>query len=234
MNCLAGNKLAPYASTSCVSGPARCTAGRALAALVLLACCANPAVAVDLTVLAGYQYNNDFEVGDTTEGEPVAGLGEPGDDITLDGGAVLGLAIDFGYGANPDQRIGLFLTHHRADFGSEAGLEDGDMDITHLHFTGMNYYPRGDWEPFVLAGIGAAYFSPGDSLLKSSTRVSAQIGAGANYRVSDRLRLRLEARWIPTFFNGSSAGICSGGCTIALKSDVYSQFQANIGVQFRF
>jgi len=189
--------------------------------------------ATDLTLLVGYQFNNDFEVSDTVVENPSVS-GEPGDDLELDGGAAVSLAVDFVFNNRPDQRIGFYLSHHQAQFDDNAGLQNEDMDVTHLHFTAMNYYPKGDWEPFVLAGIGVAYFDPADKTLTDDTRLSAQIGAGANYKISPNLLLRMETRWIPTFFNGSSSGICSGGCTIALQSDTYSQFQANIGLQYRF
>ena len=193
------------------------------------------AFATDLTVLAGYQFNSDFEIGVNDEAVPnPASLGTPGDNLELEGGAAFSLALDFMFNNNPNQRIGLYATHHKAKFESGAGLVDPDMDVTHIHFTAMNYYPNGNWEPFVLAGIGAGYFSPEDKSLRDTTKFSAQVAGGANYKISENLLLRLEARWIPTFFNGSSAGICSGGCTIVLKSDMYSQFQANIGLQFRF
>lgn len=209
--------------------------GSSLLALLLGLVFSAGATAVDLTLLAGYQYNSEFEIGvDAQEASGSLASGEPGDDLQLDGGGAISLALDFQFNDNPNSRIGLFVTHHQTQFGSGAGLVDRDMDITHLHFTAMNYYPQGNWEPFVLAGIGAAYFSPEDSSLRDDTRFSAQIAGGTNYRISESLLVRIEARWIPTFFNGSSAGICSGGCTIALKSDMYSQFQANIGLQFRF
>ena len=211
-----------------------CSVSRSLL-LVLGLVLATGTAAADLTLLAGYQYNSEFELGEgigQASGSPDSG--EPGDDLQLDGGGALSLALDFQFNDNPNARIGLFVTHHRAQFDSSAGLVDRDMDITHLHFTAMNYYPQGNWEPFVLAGIGAGYFAPDDSSLRADTLFSAQIAGGTNYKISESLLLRIEARWIPTFFNGSSAGICSGGCTIALKSDMYSQFQANIGLQFRF
>jgi opacity protein-like surface antigen len=193
------------------------------------------AFATDLTLLVGYQFNSDFEIGESDEAVPnPASVGAPGDDLVLDGGVAFSVAIDFMFNNNPNQRIGFYVTHHKAEFESGAGLVDPDMDVTHIHFTAMNYYPNGNWEPFVLAGIGAGYFSPEDKSLQDSTKFSAQIAGGANYKISENLLLRLEARWIPTFFNGGSAGICSGGCTIALKSDMYSQFQTNIGLQFRF
>ncbi|MEH6467814.1 MAG: hypothetical protein V7722_09305 [Porticoccus sp.] len=193
------------------------------------------AQAVDLTLLLGYQINEDFEIEENADIDSGSqNLGQPGDDLELEEGPAFGLAVDFVFNGNPDQRIGFFISHHETQFDTGAGLSDRDMGVTHLHFTAMNYYPNGNWEPFVLAGVGAGHFSPVDKSLKNSTRLSGQIGGGTNYKLSENLLIRLEARWIPTFFNGSSAGICSGGCTIALKSDMYSQFQANVGLQFRF
>lgn len=203
--------------------------------LCIALCFALPSTAADFTLLAGYQYNWDWKLSDEAADVPEPVIdGEPGDDVALDGGAALGVALDFVFMDNPDQRIGLFLSRHQTSFESGAGLSERDMDITHLHFTGMNYYPRGNWEHFILAGIGATRFDPDDPSLDDTTRFSMQVAGGSNYRISDKLLLRLEARWIPAFFNGSSAGICSGGCTIALKSDTYSQFQFNAGLMFRF
>lgn len=197
--------------------------------------CSQAALATDVTLLAGYQFNSDFEIGVSDPDTAGAAIeGEPGDDLALDGGPVFALALDFVFNNNPNQRIGLFVSHHQAEFESGAGLVDRDMDITHVHFTAMNYYPNGRWEPFVLAGLGAGIYSPADNSLKDTTEFSAQIAGGTNYKISENLLLRLEARWIPTFFNGSYAGFCSGGCTVVLKSDTYSEVQANIGLQFRF
>ena len=179
------------------------TGSRLLAAALLFASLSPVALAVDLTLLAGYQYNADFEFSDEVEDLPDGSAGtEAGDDLGLDGGGALGLALDFEFMGNENQRIGLFLSHHQASFERASGLEDRDMDITHLHFTGMSYYPRGNWEHFVMAGLGATLFDPADSTLKDTTRFSAQIAGGTNYRLTDNLLLRLEARWLPAFFNG--------------------------------
>ena len=193
------------------------------------------AFAIDLTVLAGYQFNSDFEIGESEEAVPSpASQGAPGEDIQLASGEVFSVAVDFLFSNNPNQRIGFYATHHIVEFDSNAGLVDRGMDVTHVHFTAMNYYPNGKWEPFILAGLGAGYFSPEDKSLKNTTKLSGQIAAGTNYKITENLLLRFEARWIPTFFDGGSAGICSGGCTIVVKSDMYSQFQTNAGLQFRF
>ncbi len=191
--------------------------------------------AADITLLYGQQFNSDFEVG-SVENLPSGSLSnpQPGDKIVLDNGSVFGLAVDFIYANNSDQRIGFFVSHHQSSFDSDALLNDSDLDVTHVHFTAMNYYTDGKWEPFALLGLGAAYFAPKDHTLKNVTRFSAQIAGGANYRFSENLLLRLELRWIPTFFGGSTTVFCNGGCTVSVKSSVYSQVQANAGLQYRF
>jgi opacity protein-like surface antigen len=192
--------------------------------------------ATDVTLLTGYQFNSDFEVGSLGNLQPTVppNTGDPGDDVGLDDGAAFSLAVDFVFENQQNKRIGFYVTYGQTQFGSNSGLSNPDMDVTHVHFTSTIYYPEGKMEPFVLAGIGVGIFSPQDPTLEEETKFSAQIGAGTNYRFTDNLLLRMDVRWIPTFFNGSGAAFCSGGCTIALSSDTYSQIQANIGLMFRF
>ena len=97
-----------------------------------------------------------------------------------------------------------------------------------------NFNLKGNLRPFVLAGIGAGFFSPKDSTLEDETKFSAQVGAGTNYRFTDNLLLRLDVRWLATFFDSNGAAFCSGGCVIGVSSQAYSQVQANIGLMFRF
>lgn len=206
-----------------------------LTLLVLLAC-SRASLATDVTLSVGYMYNSDFEVASASDQPPTVapGTGEPGEDVPLEGAAGFNLAVDFVYANQPNQRIGLFISYEQTRFDANAGLSDPDMDVTHVHFTAMSYYPQGNLEPFVMAGIGAGFFSPRDSTLKDEVMLSAQVAAGANYRLGEHLLLRFDARWIPTFFNGSSTVFCSGGCTVAVRSDTYSQAQANIGLMYRF
>lgn len=191
---------------------------------------AQPVAATDLSLLAGWQYNRDMEIGD----DPAPAAGEPGDEVEIDSGAAYTLALDFPLPGEADARLGAMLTHSATEFDAVAGLADRDLTLTHLHFTGLRYYPRGRWEPFVMAGVGAAFVDPGDSSLDSTTRFSGHIAGGSNYRLGESLLLRVEARWLATLFDGRGAALCSGGCTVAFESDFYSQFQVNVGLQWRF
>tara|TARA_R110001592_G_scaffold337300_1_gene623530 strand:- start:129041 stop:129673 length:633 start_codon:yes stop_codon:yes gene_type:complete len=195
-----------------------------------------PAFATDITLLAGYQFNSDFEIVSANDLPPNVepGTGDPGDDVKLDDSAAFSLAVDFVFEQEKTKRIGFYISHAQTRFESNAGLSNRDLDVTHLHFTAMSYYPDGNLEPFVLAGVGAGFFSPKDSTLKDETKLSAQIGAGTNYRFNETLLLRMEVRWLATFFDSDGAVFCSGGCTIAVNSNTYSQVQANIGLMYRF
>lgn len=208
---------------------------RLLAPLVLFIYC-TPSLATDITLLTGYQFNADFELATANNRPPSVepATGEPGDDVELEDGAAFSVAVDFVFEKEQTKRIGFYVSYEQTQFDSNAGLTDTDMDVTHVHFTAMSYYPDGNMEPFVLAGVGAGFFSPKDPTLKDETKFSAQIGAGTNYRFSDSLLLRMDVRWLGTFFDSSGAAFCSGGCVIAVSSKTYSQFQANIGLMYRF
>jgi len=202
--------------------------------VILLSAITGAAYPFDLVVLGGYQFNTDFEF--STDGVQVnpPPPAQPGDEVELEQGAVYGLGGDFVFNNNPNQRIGFFTSYQQTDFEDNAGLADTGITITHLHFTAMSYYPQGKLEPFVIAGVGAGFFSPDDDTLQDVTRFSMQIGAGANYRLTEDVLLRFDLRWMPTFMDSDGAAFCSGECTVYLKSEAYSQFQVNGGLLFRF
>ena len=201
---------------------------------ILLTAVASVARPFDLVVTGGYQFNTDFEF--STGGAPVnpPPPAQSGDDVELEQGVVYGLAGDFVFNRNPNQRIGFFVSHQQTDFDDNAGLADTGLDVTHIHFTAMSYYPQGKMEPFVIAGVGAGIFSPEDSTLRDVTRFSMQIGAGTNYQLAKSVLLRFDVRWMPTFMDSDGAVFCDGACTILVKSDAYNQFQVNTGLLFRF
>ncbi len=71
--------------------------------------------------------------------------------------------------------------------------------------------------------------------LTSETKLSLSLGGGARFYLTDRLGLRLDARWFGTFFNGSGAVFCSNGaCLLNVQGDTLSQYTATAGVVLAF
>ena len=204
------------------------------AAALATALVAGPAHAVDLSLLAGFQVSSDFEVSIDSDGEEDIDDDNDGDRISVDDSGAYALAVDFPLGGkDSNERLGFYLSHQQTGFSADARLDDSDLSISHLHFTAQTLFPNGRWEPYLLLGIGAAYFSPKDSTLDSKTFFSAQIAGGTSYEITETFRLRFGARWIPTFFSGSSAVFCNGGCTVGVKSSLYNQVTLELGLQFR-
>jgi hypothetical protein len=194
---------------------------RLLVALSLIGFSLN-AVAVDLTLLAGYTVSAEFENVETETA------------VKVDESPSYALALDFPFQGKANQRWGFYLSQQQTAFSGEADLVDSDLSITQLQFTAMTLWPQGRWEPFLLLGVGGAHFSPDDSTLQSVTRISGQIAGGANLKITENFLLRFDARWVPTFFNGSSSVFCNGGCTVGVSSTVWSQGVVDLGLQFRF
>ncbi len=201
-------------------------------ASLLLFLCALPTMATDISLLVGYQWNDDFDIESSADSPDSSGRGE--NDLKIDDDVAFSLGVDFVFMGNREQRLGLYLSHQQTDFEDVAGLQDNGLDVTHIQLTGISYYPNGKFEPFVIAGVGVGHFSPDDSSLDNETKFSMQVGAGTNYQLTENLLLRLDIRWLPTFFDSSGSAFCSGGCTVSLSADTYSQVQANLGLMFRF
>jgi hypothetical protein len=130
------------------------------------------AVAVDLTLLAGYTVSAEFENIETET------------EVRIDESPSYALALDFPFQNMANQRWGFYLSYQETAFSGEAELADSDLSITHLQFTAMTLWPQGRWEPFLLLGVGGAHFSPDDSTLQSVTRISGQIAGGANLKLA--------------------------------------------------
>ncbi len=202
-----------------------------ISVFLLMACLAPTVIAGEIIVLVGHQFNSDLEISTV---DPADESEDSFETLELDNGSTISLAWDFVYRDSPNQRIGIYLSHQETDFDAGNLLPDTGIQVTHVHFTGTSYYPSGNWEPFVSAGIGAGIYSPDDSDLSSETKVSAQVATGANYKFTESLLMRMDLRWVGTFFDGSGAIFCSGGCMIQTESSVYSQVQANIGLMLRY
>lgn len=197
------------------------------AALLLLA--SNALHALEVTPLLGYRGGG--EVVEQNTGVKHSAVSTP--------------SYGFIIGSEPyDQgkRLELYYSHQSTDIRSinvstNAANNDVDLPLTinYLHFGGTA--PITDLDElrtFVSGGIGFTYLSPDINGLDSELRASISLGAGLHYPVTERIGLRLEARWLGTLFNNNSSIFCSGGCALTINGNFFSQYEALAGVSFSF
>jgi len=115
------------------------------------------------------------------------------------------------------------------------GAAPFDLTIRYLHVGGTAFIgqPIGPG-PYAVGGLGATRFSPGTSGYGAEFKPSLNVGFGYYWPLTERVALRAEARGYFTFVNNSGGFMCSGGCVAVLKSDVFAQYGALLGLTARF
>jgi opacity protein-like surface antigen len=189
--------------------------------------------------------------------------GVSGDSVTVPGVGSFN-AIDpkdsFSWGL----RVGVFVTEHaevgflfneqstsvevsgRLAAGGGSRVDVGDEKIRNYH--GYFAWDFGQWDdkvrPYLLGGMGATQYG----------RVNAQIGdvqrdiggtskfsttwaAGVKFYPNERVALRLESRWTPTYIKSDAAGWwCDPfwGCYVVSNAQYSNQFELSGGLTLRF
>jgi opacity protein-like surface antigen len=105
------------------------------------------------------------------------------------------------------------------------------MTLTQLHGSAVYRFGPDNARlvPFVTAGAGAAFLSADD--VEGETKFAWTLGAGLKWFVTERVGVRLQARYVPTLLNDESSDFCDpfGFCQGSLQ-----QFELTGGVTLRF
>jgi opacity protein-like surface antigen len=118
---------------------------------------------------------------------------------------------------------------------SSIGSPPFDVNIEYFHLGGTYGTRIENIRPYIVGTIGATYMNPDDSALESETKFSFSLGGGIKTVMTDRIGIRLEARWFGTLIGGNGAVFCSGGsCLVHVQGDLMSQVAANAGVVVGF
>ena len=131
-------------------------------------------------------------------------------------------------------RIGFFYSNQ----SSELETLNLSSSIQYLHFQSSIYYPASSaLSGYLGLGLGASYVDVGWA--KDKYGLSTSIFGGLEYKVSDRLALNTQVRWLGTVVDNDTSGVCnvpSNGqdCIIRFDTDWMNQFQANVGLSFTF
>ncbi len=111
-----------------------------------------------------------------------------------------------------------------------------DIDIEYLHMGGILLEPMNSRaQTFFGAGIGITHFSPGLSGFSSESKLSFSLTGGIKHRLNNHLGIHLGFRAYATTVNSNTAIFCRNGtCSVRFSGDLFTQFEANAGLIFRF
>jgi opacity protein-like surface antigen len=200
-----------------------------IAALALLAAMAVPASVhaadLEITPFIGYTTGGEFQ-------DAVTGAS-----LEIDEHGSYGIALDINQ--TEDSQIELYYGRQQTRLQAVGGLFTSnplfDLDIEYFHLGGTYGTDAGPVRPFVVGTIGATHMAPKGERLDSETKLSLSLGGGLKLWPTERIGLRLEARWFGTFFNGAGQVFCTdGSCLIKVEGDVISQVVVNAGLVVAF
>jgi opacity protein-like surface antigen len=159
--------------------------------------------------------------------------------------------LTFGVYATPNVLIEFLYSRQSSKLQAKGqGFSDfdiADLNVDNYHVNFVYHWGAGDARvrPFALAGLGASYYSPGNSLvagfedrqLDGNTQFSWTFGAGVKAYATPNLGFKGMVRWTPTYIKSDPAGYwCDPfyGCWVLGDSDYSQQFEMSGGVTFRF
>jgi len=194
--------------------------------MVVLSPCRSHAADFEITPLFGYTIGGHLKDSDTDESVDF--------DDSTNYGVILGLRDDSKAGdAFYEILYSHLSTHLKLDDKLFSSNKHFDLDIHYLHFGGRYGPDTGAVKPYVVAGLGIAYFDPkqGDS----ETKFSFSIGGGVNVPLSEHIGFRLEGRAFGSVFENNSSIFCANNqCLVKTKGDVLWQYSGFSGLVFSF
>lgn len=137
--------------------------------------------------------------------------------------------------ASASTRYEFLYSHQDTRLTDEANPHDTfDLDIHYLHLGGTVDLPHERVVPFFSGGIGMTHMSLGSPGYDNETRLSLSVGGGLKWNPTERLGVRFEMRGYGTLMDTSGSLFCDRGCELELSSDLFPQFETNLGLIFRF
>jgi hypothetical protein len=143
-------------------------------------------------------------------------------------------AVAGGYVLDDGREVQLLYSQQATTLDPGGGAAPFDLTIRYLHLGGTVFFEVPDRGPYVVGGIGATQFSPSTSGYGTEFKPSMNLGLGYLWPLGQRVALRAEARGFATFVNSSGGFLCSGGCVVVLRSDVFWQYSAMVGLTAKF
>lgn len=195
-----------------------------IAALLVVLSATGPALAgVEITPSVSYRFGGGFEDANT------------GTNINLDESAGYGLVIDFDI--QPDKQIEVYLSRQSTTMSSGGPFTGDplfDVVVDYYHIGGLYLFEGERFRPFISGTLGLTRMDPQRTDLRSETRISAAIGGGAKFFLTENLGIRLDLRGIYTALNSNASIFCAGGCAVQVRSSGFLQGELGAGLILLF
>jgi hypothetical protein len=120
--------------------------------------------------------------------------------------------------------------------GSNGSVRFFGAKVDQYHVNILYHFgEEGDkWRPYMLAGVGGTTLRPDGPA--SKTRFSFGVGGGIKRYFTNRLGLRAQIHYVPTYINSTTQGLWCGpyGCYVLDKSNYLKQVEFSGGLIIRF
>jgi outer membrane protein with beta-barrel domain len=157
-------------------------------------------------------------------------------------------SLTLGYLTGPNTEIGFLFDQQKSTLTATGTTETdiGDLSVSNYHgYFAYNFgEPEAKVRPYILLGLGATHyggvpFSIGGFTgeTNGSTQFSGTFGAGLKLYASDKVGVKLGARYTPTYIKSDSEGwYCDPywGCYVVGDPQYSNQFEFSGGLVFRF
>ena len=146
-----------------------------------------------------------------------------------------GLVADFR--VSPDTEVEVLWSQQntRVQQTAPVNAQLFDVNVGYYQIGGSYLFTQEGVQPFMVATLGATYFSPQQPGYQNETKFSFGIGGGVKLPVGRHFGLRVEARAYGTVLNNNSSAVCtSGSCLIHVSGNLMWQYEANAGVYLSF
>lgn len=159
-----------------------------------------------------------------------------GNTFKLGSGAAVSASVDWEL---DDGRVGqLFYSFQRTSLPGQAFGRPAEVGvkISYLHLGGRAFFDGDSRQGggYVVGGLGATFFVPGDSAFSNEVRPSANVGVGWQWTLARNIALRSELRGYLSLINSSGGFLCSGGCVVSIRGTTLVQAEGLLGVSIGF
>lgn len=144
--------------------------------------------------------------------------------------------------ANPNGQYELLYARQDTEVGTQGLFATDsvmDLDVEYFQIGGTYLFDGENTLPFIALTLGVTHFDPQPAEFDSESYFSASFGGGVQLNATKRIGVRIEGRVFTTLIESDSDIFCSsaggaGACLIQVDGTTLTQWEARVGLVFRF